>query len=257
MACRNSVPVLLMSFSPTVHFKFFSSWSFFRIFFSEVLFRLPYIISSNQLPVVFPVCYSCHIFPIRVQLLHSYNLYQMSHSQFSSLLDCFPNSVPLILLMSCTPTVKFPIFSLYVPLLLLFQFSSFLPFFASFSLALISARQRHLTEGIRNHTIGRPRSTSLLFPLAADFLYCHTSLTFSSTLYFPKFQSIITRLLRLPIIYHYPRVLIFRGARTNSSVPHAGILDSHSQKVFFSCIQIRPIMRIQEIILLFEFDFLS
>ena len=122
MACRNSVPVLLMSFSPTVHFKFFSSWSFFRIFFSEVLFRLPYIISSNQLPVVFPVCYSCHIFPIRVQLLHSYNLYQMSHSQFSSLLDCFPNSVPLIthvmysncqipnFLLICASASPFPVF---------------------------------------------------------------------------------------------------------------------------------------------------
>ena len=89
----------------------------------------------------------------------------------------------------------------------------------------------------------RSLSSSWLLPLAANFLYCQFSLTFPSTLYFPKFQLIIT-FSRLPIIYLQPRdlfcfsvtsprllstlnffrILIFRGAHTNTSVPHAAIL---------------------------------
>ena len=84
-----------------------------------------------------------HIFPIRGQFFHWYFFCQMTHFEFFSLLDCFsaflfqffygfvsyfPNSVPLISLMSCTPTVKFQMFPLFVfSLLLLFQF----PFFFS------------------------------------------------------------------------------------------------------------------------------
>ena len=94
------------------------------------------------LPISLQVSSLSVIFPIRGQLFHSYNLYQISRSQFSSLLDCFSaslsqflyelvpyflNLVPLISLMSYTPTVKSPILSLFISLLLLFQFSSFLP----------------------------------------------------------------------------------------------------------------------------------
>ena len=126
-----------MSFSLTFHFKLFLFWSFLRVFFFNILFQLPHVISSNQLPSVFPVHYSCRIFPIRAQLFCLYNLYHMSYCQSSSF-DCFsafsfqflyenvsyfPNSVLLIALMSCTPTVKFPIFSLSC--LFWFSFSSF------------------------------------------------------------------------------------------------------------------------------------
>ena len=41
-------------------------------------------ISSNQLSVIFPDSHSCRIFPVRSQLLHSYRLPQLSHSQYSS-----------------------------------------------------------------------------------------------------------------------------------------------------------------------------
>ena len=75
-----------MSISGTVHFQFSSSWSFLLVSFSIVLFRLDYVIFSNQLPVVFSVFYSCRVFPIIGQLFHSYNLYLISHSQFSSVL---------------------------------------------------------------------------------------------------------------------------------------------------------------------------
>ena len=77
----------------------------------------------------------------------------MSHPQFFSLLNCFspslfqflydlvsyfPNSVPLISLMSCTPTVKFLIFCLSISLLLLFQFSLFFSLICEFPYRLSS-----------------------------------------------------------------------------------------------------------------------
>ena len=78
----NSMRISLMSFTPTVHVQFSSAWSFLQFSFFNVLFQL-LVISTNQLPV-FPVRHWCHIFPIWCQLIHSYNLHQLSYSQFSS-----------------------------------------------------------------------------------------------------------------------------------------------------------------------------
>ena len=120
----NSVPISLTSFSPSFQFQLSSSRSFLQFVFSNDLFQPPHVISSNQLWAVFPVRHSYRIFPIRGQLFHSYNLYQMTNSQFFQIpIPNFPNSMPLISLMSCTPTVKFPIFSFFsVSVLLLSNF---------------------------------------------------------------------------------------------------------------------------------------
>ena len=71
-----------------------SSWSFFRFFFSNVLSSCGF--STLFLPVSFQVSSEVsslsaghRIFPIRGQLFNSYFFYQISHFQFSSLLDCF------------------------------------------------------------------------------------------------------------------------------------------------------------------------
>ena len=63
-----------------------------------------------------------------------------------------------------------------------------------------SARWRHLRHGTWNPSIGRPPPPFLLFPFAAIFLHCEPSVTFHSTLLFPKFQSINT-FPRLPTIH--------------------------------------------------------
>ena len=57
-----------------------------------------------------------------------------------------------------------------------------------FFLASGSARWRPLIVGTRYCSIGRPPSSSFVLPLAANFLYWESGLTFPSTLYFPKFQ---------------------------------------------------------------------
>ena len=110
----------------------------------NVLFRLPHVISYNQLPVVFPVRRSCRIFLIRDQIFHSYYLYQMSHSQVSSFLGCFsaalfqflyglmssfPNSALLICTPPCPPQLSNSQFSPFC-LFLRFFFSSCHRFFS-------------------------------------------------------------------------------------------------------------------------------
>ena len=79
------------------HFPFpyiiYSTFSIVLIVFPVLLFQCPlfqllHVICSYQFPVVFPIrCH--HMFPILDQLFHSYFFCQMSHSQFSSLLDFF------------------------------------------------------------------------------------------------------------------------------------------------------------------------
>ena len=66
-----------------------SSWSFFRFFFLNALssgFPTLFLLISFQLS---SLSVGHHIFPIRGQLCHAYFFCAMSHSQFSSLLDCF------------------------------------------------------------------------------------------------------------------------------------------------------------------------
>ena len=50
-----------------------------------------------------------------------------------------------------------------------------------------SARWRYLRDGTRNPSIGPPSPPFLLFPFAVTFPWCQPSLTFHSTLKFPKF----------------------------------------------------------------------
>ena len=80
-----------MSFALNVYFQFSSAWSFLRVFFFNVLFRLSHVISSNQLSVVFRVRHWCRILPIRGQLfildvaftvtltVHSFSYSYLSH----------------------------------------------------------------------------------------------------------------------------------------------------------------------------------
>ena len=137
------------------HFRFpyiiYSTFSILIVFpvfrFQCPLFRLPHVISSNQFLVVLPVR-RLSIFPNSWPVISLIFFCQISHFQFSSLLDCFsasifqflyglvsyfPNSLPLISPTSCTPTVLFQIFSLFVfSLLLLFQFSFFVSMVSEF-----------------------------------------------------------------------------------------------------------------------------
>ena len=99
----------------------------------------------------------------------------------------FPNSpsIPSLLILS------HPLFAIS------FQAASFSCFFF---LASGSACWRPLIVVTRYYSIGYPPSSSLFLPLAANFIFCQSSLTFPSTLYFSKLQFIIT-FSRFPIIY--------------------------------------------------------
>ena len=103
------------------------------LLFQCLLFRLLHVIFSNQFPIVFPVRRSLHFPNSRPVISVVFFFCQMSHSKFSSLLDCFyvflfqlfygfiscfPNSLPRISLMSCTPSsclffLRFSLFSFY------------------------------------------------------------------------------------------------------------------------------------------------
>ena len=92
---------------------------------------------------------------------------------------------------------------------------------------------------------GRPPSSSLLLPPAANSLYCQSSRTFSLQFGFAKipiYNHFFTSSHNLPVAprsvlsfryfaeatFHFQffQILIFRGAHTNTSVPHAAILGS-------------------------------
>ena len=120
---------------------------------------------------------------------------------------CLRISVPFLDTRHYLQNIVFPEFSFNSKVLFpfhlsprLFAFSGGIFFSLSFFLATASARWRPLIVGTRYCSIGRPPSSCLLLPLAANFLYCQSNLTFSSALYFPKFQFIIT-FSRLSIIY--------------------------------------------------------
>ena len=229
------------------------------LLFQCLLFRLPHIISSNQFPVVFPVCRSSHCsnswlvislvfflpdftFPV---FLSSWLFFCFLFPIFYGLVSYFPNSVSLTSLIPCTLTVQFQIFCLFVlSSLLLFQFLFFLSIVSEFPyhlsiLSILFKMQSfpnapqiskscshsisHLSYmlfvsrrcvflalfllgfriGTRDHSIGHSRSFSLLFPLASNFLYCQSSLTFPSTSYFPKLQFIY--FFDLHFIEKYPK----------------------------------------------------
>ena len=63
-----------------------------------------------------------------------------------------------------------------------------------------SAPGRHLRNGTRNPSIGRPHPPFLLLPFVANFLCCQPSFIFHWILQFPKVQSIIP-FSRLPTIH--------------------------------------------------------
>ena len=129
LSCFQNFSFIIFHFHISCIPHFLSSSSFFRFFFSSVL--------SSGLPMLFlPMSFQLsslpighQIFPIRGQLLHSYFFSWCHIPSFPLFLIVslhFPNSVPLISLMSCTPTVIFQIFFFIFSLLLLFQFPLFL-----------------------------------------------------------------------------------------------------------------------------------
>ena len=206
-----------MSYTPTVKFQIISLFGFSLFFFS---FHSSFSLSPN--------------FRTVSQYHRDYNI-SMFNTRHSLQNVVFPEFY-------FNSEVFFPFH--FSPCLFAISFQAAC-FSCFFSLAPVSALWRPLIVGTQYYSSGcRP----LLPPLAANFLYCQSNLTFPSTLYFPKFQFTIT-LSRLPIIYPQPRdlfylsvtfhfqffqILIFRGAYTNTSVPHAAVLSSRWIIILFN-----------------------
>ena len=245
--------------------------------------RFSNVLSSGFSTLFLPISFQLssllvghHMFPIRDQLFHPCFFCQISHSQFFSLLDCFS-------------AFLFQFFSFHsssqlCPNLRISQYSAFpskcgLPnspsipkssshfiFYLAY-LLFVSRRRVFFAAfflGFRLDTLTpsyswdsvlldwSSPSSYLLLPLAANFHYCQSSLSFPSTLYFPKspiYNHSSTSARNLPVAprsvlsfryfpeatfrFQFFQILIFRGAHTNTSDPHPAILGSSMSFIYF------------------------
>ena len=240
------------------------------------LFRLLYVISSNQFPVVFLARRSSH-FPNSWPVILLVFFCQTSLSQFFSLLDCFSAFVfqffsfhyssalsRIFVFLNTRHSLQIVVsqtllqFQSLLPIssftsLICYSFPGGVFFFAAFYLGF---RLDTLTPSYSWDSVlldWSSPSCSLLLPLAANFHYCQSSLTFPSTLYFPKspiYNHFFTPAYNFPVAprsvvsfryfaeatFHFQffQILIFCGAlwcQTEGQIPQRDFF-SHALNIY-------------------------